>query len=325
MSSRTPITAIICLGVTLVASMKLSSEVSQRRAQQTIKAPEGQRLVRAGFNKFLSQIAWMRLIQLRGSMDKVDKVGAASLAKKYEHLTNLDPMFATAYEEGALDIGWENPTESIKLLNKAMEVDRLKSWKLPFTAGFLAKTQMNDVAASVKYLEIATKVSGCPSYVRRYLINLKSEMYANDPIRILNLWIDYYGGGPGRIGDLSNRGMSMGGMGGGGGLSEQDRKFALSQISRLSSSIIADTQKVQATDKSPEGKIAAQGRMEQVQKLVKQVYAGSHICTFCYRPYNAGDKFCVYDGKPVDAFGICAKDGAVVHGAFCQKCGTKVN
>src|SRR5437773_1665556 len=98
MNSNTPKTAIIFLIITLVGSMILSVQVARERTPQIIRAPQHARLVRAGFNKFISQIAWMRLLQLRGSMDQVTKENAVTLANKYNSLTNLDPMFAKAYE-----------------------------------------------------------------------------------------------------------------------------------------------------------------------------------------------------------------------------------
>lgn len=318
MSSKTPATAVVILLLTLVASMMLSARVAQWRMTQVIQSPSSHHIVRAGFNKFLSQIAWIRLIQLRGGMDQVTEKNAATLAKKYDYLTNLDPMFVTAYESGALDIAWENPEESLRLLNKAMEVGQIKNWKIPFIAGFIAKTRLQDSERAIKYIELAVAAPESPSYVQRFLIYLKSELYPNDPSKILSFWVDYFNGGVDKMGGLGQNAENMHGT-------DSDRKFALNQISRISSEIIADSQKKLEVETDSEKKKILQARMTRTQKVVSQIYSGSHICKWCFRPYNAGDQFCPYDGKPLEIYGACPKDQAVVRGSFCHKCGAKVN
>ncbi|MBI4028735.1 MAG: zinc ribbon domain-containing protein [Verrucomicrobia bacterium] len=328
MNSKTPTSAVVFLVITLLASAHLANRVAELRKDQTVRAPQSRGLLSAGFSKFRSQIAWMRLIQLRGSMANVTKENAALLAGKYDRLTDLDPMFATAYEEGALDIGWQDPEASLRLLDKAQGVSQLRSWRIPFTAGFIAKTRLNNASRAVQYMEMASKQPDCPQYVHRFLINLKTALLSKeqDPVKILNLWVDYYLGGVGRAGVAGAPGMGRAGASFAGQAGEDSgKKLALNHISRLSSNIIAQDQKNLLTERDSDAKKRLQDRIEEVQKILKQVYAGTHICQRCYRPYNAGDEFCVHDGNRVEPYGICPKDKAVVRGAYCHKCGTKAN
>ena len=322
MNSRTPFSAIVLLLVALAASVWLSSKLAKARANQCVTATAGQKLVHAGLGKFLSHLDWMRLIQLRGSMDTVGPEKAELLARKYDQITNEDPMFADAYEEGALDLGWQDPEKSLALLDKAMGVSRLNDWKIPFMAGFICKTRLKNPNRAIAYIEGATKQPNCPGYVYRYLINLKSEVANGDPAKTLDLWVEYYDGGPQQMTTGLRRPKIATSV---SSLVDSDRHMALTRISQISSKIIAEAQASMARETDAEKKKALQDQIDKVQKVINQVYGGIHICTKCFRPYSAGDNFCVFDGTKIVPYGVCPKDGTVVREAYCQKCGTKVN
>ena len=321
MSPTIPKFSIFVLIVALISSMWLTDRLAQSRMAQAVQAPRG--VVRAGFNKILSQIAWMRLIQYRGSLPGITKENAHVLSKKYDDLTNLDPMFDRAYEEGALEIGWQSPEESLQLLDKAMTIGKLKSsstsWRIPFTAGFIAKNRLNNSQRAIAYLEQAVKQPGHPGYVERLLINLKAQQqFGDDPMKVLNLWVDYYSGGTGRFagqGRMPSSEMNS--------ESDAERNLALNQIRRVSTRIIEDAQKEMSSEKDAGRKKSFQDRIDQTEKIIRQVYAGKHICPSCFRPYNAGDEFCQHDGKKVPSYGACIKCKAVLHGVYCPKCGAK--
>jgi hypothetical protein len=335
MTSQVPKTAIVLLIVSLVASMALSTKVASRRSRYVVHPPRCMTLVRAGFNKMLSHIAWMRLIQYRGEMEKVTPDGARDLAKKFDHLTNLDPMFARAYEEGALNIEYTDADAALGLLDKAMEVEKMKNWKIPFTAAFIAKMRKKNDQKALEYINKAINMPDRPSFVKRYAINLEASLPGMDPLKVLNLWIDYYGAGNDRLGMGPNAPVPPGGaraptappMGGVMPFQDDnDRHMVLSRISRLSADIISNAQKEMAAEQDPAKKKALQARIDKVGELVKVVYSGTHICSTCFRPYEPGDRFCKYDGKSVEEFGVCPKC-RVPYGkaTFCPKCGMKIN
>ncbi|MDD2709034.1 MAG: zinc ribbon domain-containing protein [Verrucomicrobiae bacterium] len=324
MTSQAPKAAVVLLIISLVVSMMLSIKIHNGRDPVSVKtAKGGNSLFTAGFQKALSHFAWMRLIQLRGGMDKVTPERADILIKKYDNLTNLDPMFAKAYEDGALDIGWTKPEKSLELLDKAIELGQIKSWRLPFTAAFIAKMRLQkdpkNLERAIKYIELAANAPDRPSYVKRFEISLKAEV-AKDETEVLDLWVKYYTGGSDRFVEMGGRGMGIGGD------MEDDgsRRIALNRISKISASIINAAQTQLQGEKDPSKRQALEKRVSDTRKIASQVYGGSRICPKCFKPYQAGDRFCPNDGQSVTPYGICSKCGEVTRGAFCQKCSTPV-
>jgi hypothetical protein len=321
MNVKTLKSTVLLLVLALIGSMFLSAHLARRRAPLIVRSPRDTPLVRTGFNKVMSHLAWMRLIQLRGGMDKVTPQQAEILAKKYESLTDMDPLFLQAYEQGALDIAWENPESALRLLDKAISMKQVRSWKLPFIAGFLVKTRLNDSQRAIHYLDMAARLPDRPSYVQRLAINAKTDATGHDPVRTLNLWVDYYTGGPGELGEMGRRGTFMSGP---SGENDADRKIALTQISRLSSKIIESAQKQLQTERDPAAKKLLQERMDQTRKTTSLIYGNAHICPKCFRPYQAADRFCVYDGVKVDPFNVCSRcQGTVGRGTYCPMCGSQ--
>ena len=318
MSPNTPKSAIVFLIISLALSVWLSGLIAKKRPMPA-KASQG--IVRAGFNKILSQVAWMRLIQYRGSLSSITKEDARVLSEKYDHLTNLDPRFERAYEEGALELGWQSPEDSLHLLDKAQATGNT-GWRIPFLAGFIAKNRLNNPHLAIQYLEEAVKQPNHPSYVQRFLINLKVQSDDDkDPMKGLNLWVDYYFSGKGRFSGASGRMSSM-------DISPEldtERSMALRQICGIAAKITDQAQKNLSSERDPDRKKALQNRIDQTEKIIRQIYAGKHICPQCFRPYSPGDEFCGHDGKKLVPYGICLKCKTVVHGAYCQKCGTKNN
>jgi tetratricopeptide (TPR) repeat protein len=334
MKASTPKIPIVVLVVAALLGIWFSNALARMRAEELAKAPH--KVARAGFGKILSQINWMRLLQYRGSIEKVTPEDAARLAKRYDQLTNLDPLFAKAYEDGALDLTHQSPEEALRLLDKAMTVDKLTSWRIPFTAGFIARRQLNDPERALRYFEIATKRPEAPDYIERSLLYLKAEKVENDPLQVLYLWVEYYAGGP-EFFSLDDEAARASGperfvRGGAGGMmppgdyGRSDRSFALGKISGLSAKIMDDASRELASETDAGKKKAIEERIAQTQKVVKRIFAGQRVCAHCFRPYNAGDRFCANDGKPLQVYGVCPKDGeTIVRGAYCHKCGAKVN
>ncbi len=94
--------------------------------------------------------------------------------------TTLDPFFEDIYEFGGIVLAGEvgDVAKSTLLLKKGMEnVPRHhpRYWYLPFFLGFNAWYYNNDFKAGARYLEIASRFPGTPSY----LPLLVARMYAD--------------------------------------------------------------------------------------------------------------------------------------------------
>jgi hypothetical protein len=325
MKNNTPKMSVFVLIVALVGGAWLARQVARERRDQTVRV----RHPLAGFNKFFSELSWIRLTQIRGRGQPVDQQQSAALLRKFEQITDLDPMFAQAYEQGAMDIAHTAPNDALALLDKALAVDKLKGWRLPFTAGFIASWRLHDYPRAVDYLERAARQADCPSHVRRMLINCKAQTVANNPAQVFDLWVDYYWGGtpdaamgmlsmPGKIGAVHipegayRSGRSLGGT-------SDDTALVLSRISNMAQDIISRAQAdLKTADAAHQPELRA--RIEHITKTIREIYAQQHICSRCFRPYQAGDRFCVNDGTALEPYGLC-RNGHVLRGSFCQVCG----
>ncbi len=314
MKTNLPKTAIVVLILALLGSVWLSRCAARDRS--SIVQPA--RRTAAGFGKFMSQLSWIRLTQLRGAGSAQEKDVAAMLQRRFETITDLDPLFADAYEQGAMDIAHAAPEDALRLLDKALAVEKLRNWKIPVTAGFIAMRQLKSADRAAAYLEKAVRLPDCPSYAHRMLIYAKAQQVDNEPFAVLNLWTDYLGArertGPGELG-------AMPFLAGAGEMrSGEDRERVLARVSELSQQVIADSQAQLAKESDPARKTELQTRIEQTQNIIGLVYGGQHICAKCFRKYAAGDRFCAHDGTEVAPYGVCPA-GHVMHGSFCHLCG----
>jgi hypothetical protein len=324
MKSNTPKLAVIVFLVALVAGAFLARQVARERRVQTVRV----RHPLAGFNKFFSELSWIRLTQIRGRGQPMDQQQSVALLRKFEQITDLDPLFAQAYEQGAMDIAHTAPNDALTLLDKALAVDKLKGWRLPFTAGFIASWRLHDYPRAIGYLEQAARQADCPSHVRRMLINCKAQTAANNPAQVFDLWVDYYWGGapdrhmgmPGKAGAPGMPRELEGAFHGGRSLgSSDDTALVLSRISSMARDIISRAQAdLKAADAAHQPEIRA--RIDHVTQTIHAIYAQQHICPRCFRPYQAGDRFCVNDGAPLEPYGLC-RNGHVLRGSYCQNCG----
>lgn len=329
MKTNLPKSSIVMLVIALVLSVWLSNKLAHLRQEQTVQART--KSTRAGFGKFLSHVGWMRLIQLRGSSETLSDDDVKRMQRMYDSLTDLDPMFSKAYEEGAMDIQFFNAEEALRLLDKAMQVDRLKDWRIPYTAGYIAKLRLKDSSRALPYFEAAAKLPGHPSYVDRSVLYARAELAGNEPMTVLNLWVDYYAGGPGMLFREDEPPSSLGAMEAGGrfgvaghaGPPEEEKPRVAAKIRGLSASIVNDARKKLESETDATQKKALQQRVDLAQKIVKRLAGGGHLCPMCFKPYTAGERFCSADGTALDVFGVCAKDGTVLRGAFCHVCGAK--
>src|SRR5688572_21151388 len=89
----------------------------------------------AGMDKFISNVSWMTLVQWEADENnhKLTSEQADKLYGKLNTLTNLDPLFADAYLDGALTLAPYKSAQALQLLDKAQRMN--VGWKAPFYAG----------------------------------------------------------------------------------------------------------------------------------------------------------------------------------------------
>ena len=147
----------------------------------------------AGMDKFLSNISWMTLIQWWADDTRgMTAARADALYTKLDSLTNLDPLFADAYLDGALSIAPVKPDLAVKLLDKAMRMGLDKHWKIPFYAGQIHLTYSDSPGAAQPFLEIAGKDPNAPPFVKTSLIHARCREQGEEPVASMQIWYDYF-------------------------------------------------------------------------------------------------------------------------------------
>jgi hypothetical protein len=214
----------------------------------------------AGMDKFLSNISWMTLIQWQADdMQSKSSDASEKLYQKLNALTNLDPLFADAYLDGALSLATSNPEQAVHLLDKAIAMGVSdNNWKIPLYAGQIRLVNCKDPAKAVPYFEMAQRTVDVPDYVQSSVLHARCEQVADQPVAQMKIWYEYYTKlqGP----DSASR-----------------RAMAASQISEYADAATADLDKqLQAeTDAAKRGNITKD--RDDIAKMVKEVSNGTAI------------------------------------------------
>ena len=148
----------------------------------------------AGMDKFLSNISWMTLIQWQSDDARMKSAESPEkLYTKLNALTNLDPLFADAYLDGALTLASSNPQQAVRLLDKAIMMGLNSNWKVPFYAGQISMMNIKDVDKALPYFEMANKAPDVPDYVQSSVLHAKCAQLQDEPVASMKVWYDYYG------------------------------------------------------------------------------------------------------------------------------------
>jgi hypothetical protein len=147
----------------------------------------------AGMDKFLSNVGWMTLIQWEAKTD-IDAPQAEILYNKLNSLTNLDPLFADAYLDGALSIMPRRPDLAAALLDKGVSLGLEKNWKLEFYSGIAELQYTHDPKKAEVHWAIARTLPNAPFYVETSWIRSRSDQLGNDRLGAMDLWYSFYNG-----------------------------------------------------------------------------------------------------------------------------------
>ncbi len=148
----------------------------------------------AGMDKFLSNVSWMTLIQWQADDLQMKATGSGDkLYQKLNALTNLDPMFADAYLDGALSLAASNPDQAVSLLQKAIDSGAAaNNWKIPFYAGQIRLMNSKDAEAALPYFERAMKTPDVPDYVESTFIHARCVSVNEEPVASMKIWYEYF-------------------------------------------------------------------------------------------------------------------------------------
>ncbi len=147
----------------------------------------------AGMDKFLSNIGWMTLIQWEARTD-IDTQQAEALYNKLNSLTNLDPLFADAYLDGALSIMPRRPDLAVALLDKGVTLGLQDNWKLQFYAGVAQLQYTHDPKKAEEHWAIAKDLPNAPFFVQTSWVRSRSDQLGNDRLAVMDLWYSFYNG-----------------------------------------------------------------------------------------------------------------------------------
>ncbi len=147
----------------------------------------------AGMDKFLSNISWMTLIQWQAQDSQSSPTEVTDkLFDKLNALTNLDPLFADAYLDGALSLSASHPDQSLKLLDKALNMGLDNNWKVPFYAGQICVLSKGDLSRAVQYFEAAKSCPDAPIYVQSAELHAECLQVQEDPVASARIWYKYW-------------------------------------------------------------------------------------------------------------------------------------
>src|SRR3954468_2971031 len=100
---------VVILIIGLIACSIVANSLYDQKTTLAPYEKNAKVLFYAGFDKFLSNVSWMTLVQWQGDDRPMDGPRAIALAAKLDSLTSLDPLFADAYLDGALSLAPVKP------------------------------------------------------------------------------------------------------------------------------------------------------------------------------------------------------------------------
>ncbi len=295
-------THIIIMVVTVFIGGNLALFLHSRQIDTMPVKDSISRVPFGGFQKFASDIEWMRFINYMGGLRTINDDNKEEVVKRLEKIVSLDPSFGKAYHMGALSLSNASPERAVDFLKRACESkdSSLKTnWGIPFLAGFILEhyyPEPNYSEAAV-YYEMAIERSGQQpeDHVVNSYLRAKGKARANGEVtnnKLLLLESLYF--------EWKKGSMEM---------------MQASIIPNLNERLVKAAREAIASD--PNNKAIRERVVEISSKLMKD----KHLCPGCLTNIAAGDKFCGNCGLKAELYGTCAKCGQVLKGRYCSNCG----
>jgi hypothetical protein len=211
----------------------------------------------AGMDKFLSNVGWMTLIQWEAK-GNLDTNRADDLYNKLNSLTNLDPLFADAYLDGAMAIMVSSPDHAAALLDKGVALGLQDNWKLQFYAGLIQFQYKHDLHQAEVHWGAARNLPNAPFFVQTAWMRSRSDQLGSDHLGAMDMWYSFYAG----LNDTDSN-------------QRLERKIAASYISDLGDQVESDCDgKLNSETDSKERALILEERAK-AQKMLDTVKASS--------------------------------------------------
>jgi len=122
----------------VIISWLLSNHLLERQAEIALSRDQVSNMPLAGFQKFVSDIEWMRFLQYVGTQD-ITAETAPDIQARLMRIIRLDPDFARVYYEGALMLAPVDEERALEILDYGLtENERLRHyWRLHMLAGLI--------------------------------------------------------------------------------------------------------------------------------------------------------------------------------------------
>ncbi len=123
-----------------------------------------------GYNTFMADFLYIRIIQAFGGASSTFPKHAKKLHQYFSSLSELDPQFLEVYEFGSMALG-----EDAQQMDLAMEllhkgwVNNPDEYRLPYLAAYMSWWGRKDEKSAILWAERATKAPNCPRHVGRMI------------------------------------------------------------------------------------------------------------------------------------------------------------
>jgi hypothetical protein len=163
------------IGLHVAADKAIPPEIIDN-SKQTLPSAESVKLCSLGFDKFLSDMYWLELVQYLGEWRERGK-GFVSTYDYVNLITSLDPYFEKAYWFGCWSIGyWQmRPDLAEKIIQRGMSYSP-NDWFLPYIAGVNENIFAHDSKKAAAYYRRAAKLPGAPDFLNRQAEILESAV-----------------------------------------------------------------------------------------------------------------------------------------------------
>lgn len=172
----------VCCGIFLVcaALIKPTQDRLESRLGKPVQEPDllyfsspaAVKKMSLGYDRFLADFYWMRVIQYYGRRDDADKrpIRYKNLATLLAITTTLDPDLLDAYRIGSLflaepdPVGAAQPQEALRLLDKGIHAHP-QEWRLFYDKGFIYYWHLKDYKAAGEVWQAASRIPGAPHWM----------------------------------------------------------------------------------------------------------------------------------------------------------------
>ena len=203
MTSRRQVTlvAVVCLAVSLVASVVALRRVDRIRPQATldevlyINSPTILKRASLGYTGLLADIYWTRAVQYFGNRHHNDAQNYNLLAPLLEITTTLDPHLLVAYQFGASFLAPKPPSgagqseRAIQLMEYGIQ-NNPNEWKLYYNLGFVYYMELRDYAKAADAFARGSRVPDAHPFLK--ILAGQMAQHAGDFETARALWAATY-------------------------------------------------------------------------------------------------------------------------------------